>query len=358
MYPGGSRQLIGMGVLHNNGSLLRVLGLAWSFMTFMTTAHSQGVNIYERLESLTEGNTFPEALLKTKTAVLYKVSPKPTGAAIRGDWQSVAEVVQPYLQKTGIDGIVHYYMEDIFSGPETYDSFLDHFDERDIKNALFVLEEKGTYELILTNLTDRQNLIKMDQPAWKRKGTDLPAMLNELYRAASNAGLVRENRLVLGVPEYGGMISPIKARRNEFYDLNFSSETLAVPMFADTSQINAIMASYPYKYDFIAVDAPEKELRSKGFQYILYYVESTGRSVKEMLGYKTTESETDYISEVVRDGQLQVHSNNVHTPVYKFYIKHIYSGNVFLGKKWDSSPQWQNALDFYIANLRNELVKN
>ncbi len=345
-------------MLYHKGSLLKVLGLAWSFLLFINSGQSQDVNIYERLESLSEGSTFPEGLLKTKTVVLYEVTPKSAMVSIRGNWKTIAEEIQPFLQKTGIDGIVHYYMEDIFSGTETYNRYLDHFDERDIKNALFVLEDKGTFKLIVTNLTDRQNLIKMGQPAWIREGTDLPAMLNDLYRSASNAGLARENRLILAVPEFGEMLTPLKARRNEFYDLNFSSETLAIPVFADTVEIKMAMANYPYKYDFIAAGMPEKELRSKGFQYILYYVESTGKSVKEMLGYKTTETETDYISEVVRDGQLQVHSNNIRTPVYKFYIKHIYSGNVFLGKKWDSAPQWQNALDYYIANLRNELVKN
>ncbi len=332
-------------------------GLSWLFILSFHFGHPQETDIYSRLESLVESSSFPEQLLKTKTAVLYKVSPRPASAHIRGDWKSIAEKVQPYLQRAGIDGMIHYYLEDIFSGPETYENFLDHFDDRDVKNAVFILEDAGTYEVIVTDLQDRQHLIKMGQPAWRKKGTDLGVILNDLYRAAANSGLEKENHLILGVPEFGEMLNPIKGRRNEFYDLNFSSETLAVPMFADTAEISAVMSNYPFRYDFIAEDVQEKELRSKGFQYILYYVNSTGKSVKQMLGYKITEAETDYISEVVRDGQLTVHSNNIHTPVYKFYIKHIYSGNVFVGKKWDSSTQWQNALDYYIANLRNELVK-
>ena len=58
------------------------------------------------------------------------------------------------------------------------------------------------------------------------------------------------------------------------------------------------------------------------------------------------------------NGKLAVESYNVNTPVYKFYIKHIYSGNIFLGKRWDAAPSKGGALKNYVANLSNELVKN
>ena len=98
--------------------------------------------------------------------------------------------------------------------------------------------------------------------------------------------------------------------------------------------------------------------RKQGYQYILYYVNAAAKSVKEILEYEISDSETDYVSEVIRDGKAEVQSLSVNAPVYKFYIKHIYSSNVFLGKRWDAASDWQMALDNYIYNLRNELVRN
>ena len=76
-----------------------------------------------------------------------------------------------------------------------------------------------------------------------------------------------------------------------------------------------------------------------------------------MLEYPVTDTETDYVSEATKDGMPRVNSYHVNTPVYKFYIKHIYTGNVFLGKKWDAAPTWEEALNNYLDNLRNELVR-
>ncbi|TRX49321.1 hypothetical protein FNH22_27225 [Fulvivirga sp. M361] len=321
-------------------------------------ANAQEATFSQRLSSLSFSNAFPENLLKTRSVVLYDISPEQTQPVIRGDWQSVAEKIQPTLKKSGIDGVVHYYLRDLFSGKESYNTFLDYYDDRDIKNAVFVKENAGNYEIIVTDLQDRQFLLKEGQAAWKQSGPNLEEILDNLYRAVANAGLDRENRLILEGPEFGQLLSPIKAKRNEFYDLNFSSEKLAIPVFEDTAAINSAMDAYPYAYGYVAEETAEKELRTQGYQYILYYVRSTGRSVKEILKYKTTSSETDYISEVVKDKKLSVESYNIHTPVYKFYIKHIYSGNVFLGKKWDAAPEWQKALNNYMLNLRNELVRN
>ncbi len=318
----------------------------------------QNTDIHARLQSLNIQTTFPENLLKTRTIAFYVVTPKQTRPYIRGDWKSLAKKVQPGFKRAGLDAVLHYYLEDIFSGKESYNTFLDYFDDRDVKNAAFIFEENGYYTITITGLQDRQHLIKKGQTAWQIKGKDLNAMLNDLYRACANSGLERENWLILEVPEYGEMINPIKAKRNEFYDLNFSSEKLAVPMNLDTAQLSKVLTTYPYKWGFVDPDIPEKELRSQGYQYILYAVNSTGKAVKEMLDYQTTDAETDYISEVMVDRKLGVHSYNIHTPVYKYYIKHIYSGNVFLGKRWDAAPNWQQALKNYINNLRNELVKN
>lgn len=322
------------------------------------SGQAQRQEVISRLQALNVNSEFPKNLLKTRTVVLYQATPKNQNPVIRGDWKKLAVKIQPTFKKSGIDAVMHYHLDDILSGKEVYNVLLDYLDDRDIKNAVFVHEQKGEFKITITDLQDRQFLLKQGQPAWQIVGTDLNNMLNNIYRATANAGLEKENRLILETPEFGSMVSPIKAKRNEFYDLNFSSEKLAVPTLEDTAKISAVMSDYPYRWGFVDPSTPEKELRTQGYQYILYYVNTIGKSAKEMLEYKATDKETNYISEMIIDGKLAVESYDVNTPIYKYYIKHIYSGNIFLGKRWDAAPQRFHALENYIDNLRNELVKN
>ncbi|ELR69797.1 NTPase [Fulvivirga imtechensis AK7] len=315
------------------------------------------VNVAQILDSLQYGAELPSEILQTKSLVLVKVPPKSTQPYLRGSWKKLAEQAQPGFKRAGIDAVVYYYVEDIYSGKEPYLSFMEDFKKRGLENIIFLVQEAANYRIVLTKMNDGDPLIKSGQQAWQTQHADLAMALNNLYKAAANSAQARENLLILEVPEFGTMTSPIKGRRGEYYDLNFSSERLAIVPFADTAQINQVMADYPYKYGFVDANKGDTKLRSDGYQYILYYVHTTGKEVKEMLGYNTTDTETAYVSEVVKDGQVRVNSYSIDIPVYKFYIKHIYSGNVFLGKKWDAAPTWQQALTNYIDNLRNELVR-
>lgn len=330
---------------------------AITFFCYPLAAQDE-VKITKTLDSLQYGPELPKEILQQKSVVLVKVPPKSTRPYIRGGWKKLAEQAQPGFKKAGIDAVAYYYIEDIYSGKESYMAFMEEFDKRDLKNIVFLIQENGINKIVLVKANSKAQLIKAGQEAWKTENSDLAKALDNLYKAAANSSQKTENLLILEVPEFGEMVKPITGRRGEYYDLNFSSEKLAVPTFADTAQLSQVMVSYPYKYGFTDPDKEEKKLRGDGYQYILYYVHTTGKEVKEMLGYSTTDSETAYVSEVVKDGQSSVNSYNVNTPVYKFYIKHIHSGNVFVGKKWDAAPTWQEALSNYIDNLRNELVRD
>jgi hypothetical protein len=183
-------------------------------------------------------------------------------------------------------------------------------------------------------------------------------MMENVYRKAANSKLDRTNLLIIDTPEFGEMVEVIKKRRSDFYDLNFASEKLAIPQFADSAEIARVMADYPYKWGIVPIGSDEKELRSDGYQYLLYYSHATVESVRNILEYPLGESQTAYVSEVIKNGQTQVTTHTLNTSVYKFYIKHIYSQNVFIGKKWDPAKNWQDALSHYIFNMRHELVRN
>lgn len=327
------------------------------FSTVCTLTVAQEVIINERLESLNFLDQLPEEILSTKTVVIVKtLNDQQTG--IRPEWKSIASIVQKGMAKSGIDAVAYYHFDDLLSGYESYHAFLDAFDGRDIKHAAFLLTDGSFYRLILLKLTDRQFLIQQNQNAWKIDGKDLSAIMEDVYRKAANSKIESTNLLIIETPEFGEMVHVIQKRRSDFYDLNFASETLAIPQFADSSEIAKVMLDYPYKWKIVPLGSDEKELRSQGLQYVLYYCHSTVESVRSLLEYPLGENQSAYVSEVIENGQTQVTTHTLNTNVYKFYIKHIYTQNVFIGKKWDPAKTWQDALRNYIFNMRHELVRN
>ncbi len=331
-----------------------------TLLTILTAAsvRCQKTEFLRRLSTLNYSDPLPEKILSSKTVVLTEVPSEGENPTIRGEWSSVSKTIQQGFQKAKIDAVVHYYIDDIFSGPESYHAYLDAFDDRNLSHAALVFFDGEQYQLILLKLQDRKFLIAEGQSAFKMTGVDLSSMMNSLYKKAANSGLEKTNLLIIGTPEYGAPVDIITGRRSEFYDLNFKSEKLAVPVFADTSDIKAVMANYPYRWEFVDGSKDEDALRKDGFQYIMHYVNSTGKVAKQLLEYPFNENETAFVSEIKVDGKSQVFSQNIDAHVYKFYIKHIRTRNLFVGKRWDAGYTWQEGLSNYIINLRNELVRD
>jgi hypothetical protein len=55
---------------------------------------------------------------------------------------------------------------------------------------------------------------------------------------------------------------------------------------------------------------------------------------------------------------VQLKNIAANTVVYKFYVRHIDSGNIFLGTKWDADTTWQDALKNFIGGFKAELKIN
>ncbi len=273
------------------------------------------------------------------------------------NWRTMASETQPRLADAGVDAVATYYMEDILSGADPFAAFMDQFGSRQVTHLVILHHSSTGYDVILTQFNEKE-FISEGQKAWSTHSPELRQALNNVYRAVANSGQPLRNLLILDQPEYGEMADIFTGRRAEFYDLNFSSDKLAVYPFADTAEIRRVMSAYPYKYEIIDPSVPEKELRSEGFEFVLRYVHTRAENTKRLLGYEVNEKETSYVSEIMVDGKPVLRSFPRDEHVYKFYIKHVYSGNIFLGKKWDASPSWQEALTNYLITLRNELLRN
>jgi len=75
----------------------------------------------------------------------------------------------------------------------------------------------------------------------------------------------------------------------------------------------------------------------------------------ELLGYDMSKGESALVSVTYPDNaSAQLKNIPADQPVYKFYFRHIDSGDVFLGTKWDADLTWQQALKNQLKGFKIE----
>ena len=201
------------------------------------------------------------------------------------------------------------------------------------------------------------NLFEENQVAWYRHEKTLDVLLQTLYRTA-NSTLTRENMLISEYPEVGMPLNLFKGRRSDFFAIDLKVDPLAVPKFGDEAmdkELEEIMKAWPYKYKLTEPGLSESQIRRDGNYYVLRYVFARDKAAHDLLGYSSARSQSAIVSVTYPEDKPQLKNIPANTIVYKFYFKHIDSGNTFLGTKWDADLTWQQALINQIKAFKAEL---
>lgn len=304
-----------------------------------------------RLEQLKIGTSLPEKLLSTRTAVFYDY--KLTSKEL--------EEVQISFQRTGIDAIIYFEIDMPFASKDVSKAFSDYLIKREISNIIFLEKDEQDYKLTITTFAGKETIVEQNQAAWSTSNRLLAEALKTLYRTASNQQK-KQNLLINDAPENDAKINPIVGKRNEFYATDLKVDPLAVPKTGDEAidkELEEIFtANYPLKFKMTEAGVTEKDLRKQGQLYVMGFIYTRGSVAKELLGYDMSKAESALLSVTYPSGQQQLKNIPSNTPVFKFYFKHIDSGNVFLGTKWDADLTWQQALINHIRGMKAELRIN
>ena len=329
-------------------------------------------------------NSIPKDLLISKTIVV--ISRNDSENKVRGDWKSLAKEAHFYIRKLSIDAVLYFYIDDVIAGYDVQKAITEQMTKRDIKNIFMLSKDKvnGRDQFIgvLTQYNQKPNFISNNQGAWKSQTSDLEILFRNLARSIDNANLTLENLLIIDSPEFFRGVDIIRGRRSETFNTDLRIDRLAIPKFEDlplienstaestaemstlikaqnsknlirNSQLEQLMADYPYKFEIVPYEYDEKKLLTKGFQFVLMRINSSGRNVRKLLGYKIS----DDIGELITIRNDSEKSIPIDGMVYKYYIKHINSGDIYLGEQWDGDDNWQDAFDNHIAALVKKLEK-
>lgn len=303
------------------------------------------------VDQLNLSGGFPPKLLSTRTIVYY--------SHLLND--SELMLVQEYCQRAGIDAVGYFPLDILTAGREITRAMAEFLTQREISNLLFVESSPTGARISITTFNAKETLVEISQPAWSIENKLLLEALKILTRRAL-AELKKENLLINDYPETDIMINPIKGKRNEFYAVDMKVDLVAIPRFGEETmdkELEALMtANFPFAHKLVDPGISEKDLRKQGFLYIMHVVHTRGELARDLLGYKESKPQTALVSVTYPETQLQLKTIPSSAVVFKFYFKHIDSGNVFLGTKWDADITWQQALLNNIRGMKVEMRLN
>lgn len=370
---------------------VKALVLFSFFSIFLSPVFGQVMSSAElkMMKVLNSGSiSLPKDLLLSKSIVIISLGESEND--VRGDWKALAEESHFYVRRLGIDAVLYFYIDDIIAGYDIQRAITQQMVDRDIKNILMLSKDKvngrDQYIGVLTAFNKEPTFMSNNQSSWKSQTSDLEILFRNLARSIDRADLTLENLLVIDTPEYYRGSDIIRGKRFETLNTDLRIDKLAVPMFLDlpttenlgesatemvnlinnenaenlrrNSQIERIMADYPYKYEIVPYEYDEKKLLPKGFQFVLMRINSSGKNVRNLLGYEISEDINELITIKKNEiGEVNVKSIPIDGMVYKYYVKHINSGDIYLGGQWDGDETWQEALNNHISAIIEKLEK-
>lgn len=324
-------------------------------------------------------NKVPDLLTSERSIVIInQPAILKSGFDIRADWKKLADKTHKVFRKIGIDPIAYVYQDDINAGPEVYNAYKNIFNSRSVKNIVLVQQvgeyPRESFKILVTEYAP-ETFVKKDQAAWQESGRDLEEVMVKLGRQVLRQDIARSNFLIPELPDYLGDLQIFTGTRYETYPSRVRSVKLAVVAFqkvktedssnasieeynrmidAKNEKLVSILAKYPYQYELVS-ESDEDKLYKAGFQYALLPISSSARSVRELLQYPTTANETQYMTNVNRDGKNELLRIPTNANVTKYYIKQTVVKDIHLGKIWDADTSWEKALDNFLFNLMKSL---
>ncbi|MEL7144934.1 MAG: hypothetical protein AAFO69_01095 [Bacteroidota bacterium] len=337
-------------------------------LTF-TQSFGQEVPAFVYYSNLTPQTGFPKWLQSARSAVIID---------LEEDWKTFSEKVHRKLRLMSVDAVQYVDYRDMNAGKDATKTILEYLKQRQITYLLtFTKNKSDQYEL---NITDLEGFLKPGtHVSYQYAGVELKGLLKYVANELIKADLEKSNFLVAEKPEFLEDVAAIKGRKFEVHARDLSTLKLAVPKFQkitketiDTAiakepllaynrQVDAwnveleqiLKASFPYKYEMVA-STDARELYKEGFQYALLNFHTKGVSIKKMLNMKTEDAETEYITSAAND---VLERKAVTKVVFKFYVKHLYTNDIYTGDKWDAGDTWQEALRNYLYHYRKFVTR-
>lgn len=247
-----------------------------------------------------------------------------------------------------VDVVAYYRWQDLNAGYDATLSYLKALADREISQIIVLEAAFGDYEIyIVPTDLEAPGLLDTTQPAWYTRGNTMEEAVENLSGTVRRTDLERGNFLISGSPELFFDTEIFTKNRFESYQPDLKLDKLAVPLFYSDNVENIehswdqelkdiIHSQYPFAYELVGKNMTEDLMMKAGFQFVLRYLYGEERTLRTLLDYGSVDDRPDQMA-------------------YKYYIKHLITGDIYLGDAWDSQSEWQQALMIHLTKLRRSL---
>lgn len=304
----------------------------------------------ELLISRLKSGALPEEVMSKRSVVLHSSTVTPT---------EISAIHEGFI-RAGIDVVAYFETGRVLAGGDPEKAYNKYLTRREIACVVFIQKKSSGFSCYITLYNGKTDFVNVGQTAWSVTATSVSQLMNEIYRSALSS-YQKKNLLINEVAETELPVRIIEGTRSETFAYDLKVDNMAVPKFIDstaTKELAEIFKTYPLRYQLTDNTIPDKDLRNKGFLYVLCVVHGRSGVAKDLLGYTVTKSESAFVSVTYPNSDVQLKNIPADVEVYKFYVRHIDSGNVFLGTKWDADTSWQQALQNFIKGLKAEMKLN
>ena len=371
--------------MRKQGILLLIMVLLSQICVGQNALEVHNLEKYRDLEFV---DRVPKYLLTRKSVVFISYPNEDKNPPLRGDWKSYAEEIHTAFRRIGIDAVGYYHMDDIVSGTDPGIAFAAELKKRQVQYVIIIekLPSNPTdsisdlHRLVITAFDKKDTFISSGKKALEMEFPGLPNLLKQLSFEVVRAELEHTNFLISDKPEFFTDVQIIRGKRFPSYARDLKVEKLIVPRFpkldsittsfdpqkaANVKQYNRqvdqwnaeleeIMETYPLDYELTDFQK-ERDIYKMGYQFALCRLNTTGKTIRQLLNYDIDNSETDYISIKAGLGGATIKSIPVDAPVFKYYVKHVNTKDTYVSGNWDADLTWQDALRNWIFNMKTDL---
>lgn len=278
-----------------------------------------------------------------------------------------------YLHKSfrvmGIDAINYIHYLDYRANPSVEFSMNQYANKRQVGYLIIVEKTEAGYRAAIL---DRG---KEKKSCWYTEGVSLKEVVLNLAITLKRTEHKNQNFLISVAPEYLNNLPLFEGTRYPNYPDRLRRMRMAIfeiPVLPTDSSYNdqqkkeiedynkevkrkndfikKQIEKYPYKLDIVPVQE-EKELYRQGYQYVLYYLNSSAESIRNILAYETL-GQQEYISQLtLPDGKRTLKSFSSEATVFKWYIKQTAVSDIHTGRYWDAHESFEASLEHMFNRL-------
>lgn len=301
----------------------------------------------------------PEDILRTKSLVLLSVPMDESP----NEWQEILDEMQSFFASVGLDAVAYLPLDRFHVFQNSPQALPEFTFKRGIEHLIILSGEglKSPKFFAITDFNGEESFYNRGATAFARMATNLAGVWRELESFFRTDDFSRTNMLVNEnveyfyptletgvvarsippqVAEFKVALKPVDASKYQQdpifrtqYHYLFKEDSLKGIIAEQNQLLEALSVDSTNTMSLVDLNIDIANLRRSEFIYELKMVKGKEELVNEWINFPDRLAPKDRV-------------------VYKFFLDDLRTNTIYIGKEWDASPNWYEALNNFVAQIQ------